>query len=80
MFICFSCIRCLPYEQITSYESLFKEGFPSFENFYSQLKSKNIDKEVYNHTKMLWNEFDCQTLLDLLKIYQTRYFHANISN
>ena len=68
--------RCIPYEYITGLSSLEEESFPSWENFYSRLKAKNLDIETYKRTQTLWNQFSCKTLLDLLKIYQIRWIWA----
>ena len=60
----------IPYEKITSFDMLSSEGFPEYEDFYSSLKGQNIDLETYNKSKQIYKEFECQNLLDLLKIYQ----------
>ena len=53
---------CLPYESIVSYKSLFKKGFPEWEDFRSELKGKMISLKTYKHVKEIWNEFECKNL------------------
>ena len=62
----------IPYEAIISFESLFEQGFPSYDQFYSKLKGRNIDASTYKNTHDLWVEYGCETWLDLVKIYQVR--------
>jgi len=72
----FVSFRCLPYEYIKSFSDLYVEHFPSKDEFFSSLKSCDIEEDVYSNTKMIYKEFSCKNLLDLLKIYQLRYTFA----
>ena len=67
-------VRSLPYELISSFDSLGKmKSFPEYQKFHSKLKSKNVDYSTYQRTKEIYKEFECKNMLDLVKIYQMRW-------
>ena len=58
-----------PYEYMTSYESLLTTTLPSKSLFYSSLTNTGITDDEYNHAQDIWNNFNCQNMLDYSNIY-----------
>ena len=62
----------IPYQMITDFDSLkrnISEEFFSYEDFYSDLKEKNISKEEYENVKNFFKILKLKTLSDLNRIY-----------
>ena len=61
----------IPYQMITDFDSLKRssEEFFSYEDFYSDLKEKNISKEEYENVKKFCKILKLKTLGDLNRIY-----------
>ena len=62
-----------PYQMITDFDSLkrnISEEFFSYEDFYSDLKEKNISKEEYENVKKFCKILKLKTLGDLNRIFQ----------
>src|SRR5690606_27749687 len=58
-----------PYDYITSTEVLKQTTLPKMEEFYNRLNDKHITTEKYQRAQDIWNEFNCKTLEDYLKVY-----------
>ena len=61
----------IPYQMITDFDSLKRssEEFFSYEDFYSDLKEKNISKKEYENVKKFCKILKLKTLGDLNRIY-----------
>ena len=61
----------IPYQMITDFDSLKRssEEFFSYEDFYSDLKEKNVSKEEYENVKKFCKILKLKTLGDLNRIY-----------
>ena len=62
----------IPYQMITEFDSLkrnISEEFFLYEDFYSDLKEKNISKEEYGNVKKFCKILKLKTLGDLNRIY-----------
>lgn len=61
--------QCFCYEYIDSFEKLSETCLPPYEHFYSSLKGKNISREDYERTLLIYDKFNCKTILDFLQLY-----------
>ena len=57
-----------PYKWLDSYEKLSHVGPVSYEDFYSSIKS-TITRDEYEQFFKLFNENDCTTIGDWLRVY-----------
>jgi hypothetical protein len=58
-----------PYEYMDSWGKLQETSLPRKEEFYNTLKECDIDDEDYDHARMVWDHFDCQTLGEYSDLY-----------
>ena len=58
-----------PYEYMDSFERFKETQLPPIEAFSSRLTGKDISKKEYLLAKKVWEQFDCQTLLDYHNLY-----------
>ena len=45
-----------PYEWLDSYDKLYQDHLPSYNEWYSSLKGKNIDIKDYEYCVQIWND------------------------
>ena len=57
-----------PYEFINK-ENIYNENLPSIGNFYSSLKSDNINEEDYGKTLEIYEKLNCKNIKEYLDIY-----------
>lgn len=57
------------YDKFTSMKMLDQTTFPKHEDFYSELKQKNITIEEYKYAKAVWNKRGMKNLRDMLIYY-----------
>ena len=58
-----------PYEYMTDFSKLSVTSLPPKEAFYSQLSGSGISDKDYDHTKKVWNTFNCKTMRDYHDLY-----------
>ena len=58
-----------PYDIFTSMDVLDRTELPRHEEFYSQMKQRNITLEEYEQCKKIWKEKNMSSLRDLLVYY-----------
>jgi hypothetical protein len=58
-----------PYDYISTYDKLYETDLPPMEAFYSKLNDEHCKKEDYDRALKVWNQFNCQTILDYHNIY-----------
>ena len=58
-----------PYEYINNYEKLLEIQLPPKEAFYSSLNNSHCKDKDYQHAIIVWNTFNCKTILDYHNIY-----------
>ncbi|KAF0718937.1 Uncharacterized protein FWK35_00026527, partial [Aphis craccivora] len=51
-----------PYEYTDSWEKLNETTLPPKEKFYSSLNETHISNDDYEYAKIVWNQFNCNTL------------------
>ena len=61
-----------PYDYMDSEEKLNSKILPSYHNFFSSLKNKNITLEEYEKARQGWKEFNCKNMGDYTRIYCIR--------
>ena len=59
----------LPYEYLSSLETLEETSLPNKPSFYSSLTDSHITNADYSHALQVWNVCNCETILDYVKIY-----------
>ena len=58
-----------PYEWFDDYNLLEQTYLPPYNEWYSTLKGKNINKKQYNYCVRVWNENNMKTMKDFLRWY-----------
>jgi hypothetical protein len=58
-----------PYEWLDSYDKLYQDHLPSYEEWYSSLKGQNISIEDYEYCKDVWIKNNMKTMKDFLRWY-----------
>ena len=58
-----------PYEWLDSYDKLEQDHLPSYNEWYSSLKGKNIHIEDYEHCVRVWNDNNMKSMMDFLRWY-----------
>jgi hypothetical protein len=58
-----------PYEWLDSYNKLYQDHLPSYNEWYSSLKGKNIHIEDYEYCKEVWNTNNMTSMMDFLRWY-----------
>ena len=58
-----------PYEWLDSYDKLYQDHLPSYSEWYSSLKGKNIDIKDYEYCKEVWNTNNMTSMKDFLRWY-----------
>jgi hypothetical protein len=58
-----------PYDYINSYNRFNESELPSIDKFYSKLTNEGCDEKDYKHAKLIWEHFNCKTLLDYHNLY-----------
>lgn len=58
-----------PYEWLDDYNKLDQDHLPSYNEWYSSLKGKNISMDDYNYCIDVWNTNNFKTMKDFLKWY-----------
>jgi hypothetical protein len=58
-----------PYEWLDSYDKLYQDHLPSYNEWYSSLKGKNIDIKDYEYCKDVWNTNNMTNMMDFLRWY-----------
>jgi hypothetical protein len=58
-----------PYEWLDDYNKLDQDHLPSYNEWYSSLKGKNISLDDYNYCIDVWNENGMKTMKDFLRWY-----------
>ena len=61
-----------PYDWMDSEEKLNVKFLPTYKNFFSSLKNKNITLNEYEKAREGWKAFNCKTMGDYTKIYCIR--------
>jgi len=59
----------MPYEYLTSMDTLQETSLPPKENFYSSLKMCHISDQDYEHAHNVWKTFNCQNMSDYIRVY-----------
>jgi hypothetical protein len=58
-----------PYEWLDSYDKLYQDHLPCYNEWYSSLKGKNIDIKDYEYCKDVWNTNNMTSMMDFLRWY-----------
>ncbi|CAI6370646.1 unnamed protein product [Macrosiphum euphorbiae] len=58
-----------PYEYTDKWERLEDRRLPSKRNFFSTLTETGIKEEDFEHAKLVWDHFDCNTLGEYSDLY-----------
>ena len=58
-----------PYDYIDNYNRLYETKLPSKESFYSHLYDSNCSDEDYEQAQIVWNKFNCKTMLEYHNLY-----------
>ncbi|XP_025199346.1 uncharacterized protein LOC112597488 [Melanaphis sacchari] len=58
-----------PYDYTDDWDKLEETSLPAKVDFYSLLEESHIKNEDYEHAKIVWNHFDCQTLGEYSDLY-----------
>lgn len=58
-----------PYEWFDDYNLLEQKHLPPYNEWYSSLKGKNINKKQYNYCVRVWEENNMKTMKDFLQWY-----------
>jgi hypothetical protein len=58
-----------PYDYIDKYSRLYENKLPSKECFDSQLYNSSCSDKDYQQAKLVWETFDCKTMLDYHNLY-----------
>ena len=58
-----------PYEWLDDYSKLEQDHLPSYDEWYSSLKGKNITVKQYNYCVRIWNENNMTNMKDFLRWY-----------
>ena len=58
-----------PYDYIDSFERFSETSLPPKEALYSRSNDSEISDEDYEHDKLIWNEFDMNTMGDYHDLY-----------
>ena len=59
----------LPYEYLSSLETLQETSLPPKSDFYSSLTDSHISDDDYKHALHVWDVCKCETLLDYVQVY-----------
>ena len=58
-----------PYEWLDKHDKLYQDHLPSYEEWYSSLKGKNIEMKDYEYCKDVRKENKMNTMIDFLRWY-----------
>jgi len=58
-----------PYNYISSLDVLSETTLPPKNEFYNDLTRSHVSDEEYQFAQRVWNQFECKTLEDYLKVY-----------
>jgi hypothetical protein len=73
----------MPYDYISSWNSLKETKLPPRVKFYNKLTQKHVTKADYKYAKQFWQAFNCHTIADFVKYYMaldTMLLYEVISN
>ena len=60
-----------PYSYLDSFNKLNSTQYLKYEDFYDNLKDRNIDIEDYERGNKLWKHFNCKTFKEYMELYLT---------
>ncbi len=58
-----------PYEWLDTYDKLYQDHLPAYEEWYSILKGKNINIKDYEYCMDVWNKHEMKNMMDFLRWY-----------
>lgn len=58
-----------PYSYLDSFDRLKDTQLPDISHFYNQMRNEECSQSEYQHAQNVWNEFNCETMKDYLRLY-----------